>query len=192
MKNLLMGLLVVLALSGCAITEKTDGLVTIEAIGVENEEYAVLKAAGVKHSMIFAIDIGSAEVREIEYWMDHYVDGEQVDSLLALKSLRSDETDENKYQLYFSTNGIQAGEELWTLSLRNNKNVVSGKQQQAQSEHDATMVHMIQKSITGLNDITDLGLLVRGSGSVNAGDDIARTIAENDEVFVIRCKFINS
>lgn len=190
---------VILLIAGCKGDAKTDEFkieeekskITIDSLSSNNDEYTVANAVGVLNPMIFSIDLNEVEVQKISYWIDHYIDGEHVDSFLAMSSEILNEADSIEYQLYFSTTKLESSKERFTVSLRRNKNLSSGSTEYTSLEYDSTITHPINNIVTGLNETTNLGMIVRNKGVEQFGssDDVDRTISENKEVYVFRCMF---
>jgi len=171
--------------------EKKTGPISIQAVSLDDEEYTVLKAGGVQHSMIFLIELGNTQIQEVKYWIDHYRNGEQVNSFLNISSLILPESTSSTYKLYFSTSQMNSKDEIWTMSLRDNKSISSARYDLESIEYDSTIIHPINTIKTDLNEAADLGMIVRNLGmdQFGASDDVNQTIKENKEVYVIRCMF---
>lgn len=171
--------------------EKKVGPISIQSVSIDDEEYTVLKAGGVQTPMIFSVDLGGTPIKEIMYWIDYYRDGEQVNSFLNVSSFIQTESTSSTYKFYFSTSQMYLNNEIWTLSLRENNNLDTGRYELESSEYDSTIIHPIGVISTSLNEAADLGMIVRNLGmeQFGASDDVNRTIKENKEVYVIRCMF---
>lgn len=167
------------------------GHITINSANLDDEEYTVISAVGVRNSMIFLIDMGDVKVNNISFWIDQYIDGEHENTFLNIRSQVFHTSSSSNYKIYFSNNGIDFGKEIWTMALRENKSISSGKYELESSEYDSTIIHPINKITTVLHKSTDLGMVVRNQGAdlFGASDDVNRTIQENKEVYVIRCMF---
>lgn len=186
---------VILLLGGCQGDAQTnqfkENQIIIDSLSSDNEEYVVTKAVGIQNSMIFSIDFNDVAVQYISFWIDHYIDGEHVNSFLKISSEIFDKSDSIEYKLYFSTTELESNKEMFTLALRRNKSVSSARIEHTSLEHDSTIVNPINNIATVLNEITDLGMIVRNQGTeqVGSSDDVERTLSENKEVYVFRCMF---
>lgn len=172
------------------ITEKKVQQIVIEYINYDSEEYSVMKAAGADNVMIFSLDYGDVKAENISYWVDHYQDGKFFEKMLGMGSQI---TTGKKSKLYYSTINMDAKQELWTMSLRQNGNVSSGKNLNTNMDFDNTLIQPInQNSTADLNQIIDLGMIIRNKDktSVSSDQDIEKTIEQNKDVYILRCKII--
>lgn len=170
---------------------KTNNHIVIDAISLLDEEYSILKAAGTNNSMVFQISLGNVNVQKINYWIDYYRDGELFETILNMGSQVPELSESREYRLYLTTTGIHSSQEIWTLALRENGNVSSGQYENKINEFDSTMTHPLHEISTGINEITDLGMIIRNNGKdhIALSNDIKSVIKENQEVYVLRCKF---
>lgn len=170
------------------ITEEKVEQIVIEYINYDSEEYSVMKAAGADNVMIFSLDYGDVKAENINYWVDHYQDGKFSEKML---DMGSQITAGMKSKLYYSTINMDAKQELWTMSLRQNGNVSSGKNLNTNIDFDNTLIQPInQNSTADLNQIIDLGMIIRNKdkNSVSSDQDIEKTIEQNKDVYILRCK----
>lgn len=171
-----------------SIDEKVSQI-SIDAINFDNEEYSIMRATGSNNSMIFLINFGTVNVENIEYWIDHYIDGELTEKVLDMESSL---TSSSTSRLYFSISGVDSSQELWTMAIRQDGNVSSGKYQNMNMDFDSTIAQPLGDITSNLDQIIDLGMLVRNKERNNFGSslDVNKTIDENKEVYVIRCKLV--
>ncbi|WP_454190931.1 hypothetical protein [Paenibacillus sp. Marseille-Q7038] len=170
------------------ITEKEVDQISIEYINFDNEEYSIMKAAGTDHVMIFSIEYRNVDVENINYWIDHYKDGEFSGTMLDMGSQISTDT---KSKLYFSTINMDTKQELWTMALRQNGNISSGKQMNTNMDFDSTITEpTTQNTSADLNQVIDLGMMIRNKDRDSFGsyDDMEKTIEQNKDVYILRCK----
>ncbi|MNO16601.1 hypothetical protein D3C76_62850 [compost metagenome] len=170
--------------------QEIDGI-SIQTLPMEDEEYAVLKAAGAGNSMVFEVNPGETDADQVHYWIDQYIDGERVGSLLGLET-SLDQVKDNSFRLYLTTLGLRDGDEVWTLAFRQKGNVVSTKTEIPKGDFDSMMIHTMQPTTVNPNETTVLGVIVRNKGKdhVESSDDVDAMIRENQEVHVLRCTIV--
>ncbi|MNN15221.1 hypothetical protein D3C81_1283210 [compost metagenome] len=170
--------------------QEIDGI-SIQTLPMEDEEYAVLKAAGAGNSMVFEVSLGETDADQVHYWIDQYIDGERVGSLLGLET-SLDQVKDNSFRLYLTTLGLRDGDEVWTLAFRQKGNVVSTKTEIPKGDFDSMMIHTMQPTTVNPNETTVLGVIVRNKGKdhVESSDDVDAMIRENQEVHVLRCTIV--
>ncbi|MCK8487718.1 hypothetical protein M0651_11080 [Paenibacillus sp. MBLB2552] len=196
-------LVTALVLSGCeGIRSETVDLdnhspkqeingISIQTLPMEDEEYAVLKAAGVGNSMVFDVNPGEIQVDRVHVWIDQYVNGESKGSVLGLETLL-DQAQDNPFRLYLTTPGMNEGDEGWTLAYRKRGNVTSSRFEIPKGDFDSMMIHTMQPTTVNPNETTVLGVIVRNKGKdhVESSDDVDAMIRENQDVHVLRCTII--
>lgn len=170
--------------------QEIDGI-SIQTLPMEDEEYAVLKAAGAGNSMVFEVNLGETDADQVHYWIDQYIDGERVGSLLGLET-SLDQVKDNSFRLYLTTLGLRDGDEVWTLAFRQKGNVVSTKTEIPKGEFDSTMIHSMPSTTVNPNETAVLGVIVRNKGKdhVESSVDVEAMIRDNQEVYVLRCTII--
>ncbi|MCU6713194.1 hypothetical protein M6D81_31300 [Paenibacillus sp. J5C_2022] len=197
--TLLLLLIGVLIISGCKGNtngfkideiESSQNQISIGYINFNDEEYSILKAAGSNNQMIFSINYGNEKVNNITYWIDHYINGELIESLMNMETRISNVSESKDIKIYFTTSEFVSKQEIWTLALRQGGNVSSGKYEIKSIDFDSTITYPLDEISTGLNEIVDLGMLIRNKGknAISSSDDVERTIKENNEVYVLRCR----
>lgn len=193
-------LLAFLVLTGCEagrsetvnldnhLPQKETGAITIQALPMENEEYAVLKAAGTGNAMIFDVILGGTRADRVHLWIDQYVNGVSKGSVLGTET-SLDQSSDPSFRLYYTTLGLSDGVEAWTLAFRQKGNVVSSKAEIPEGEFDSVMTHSMQQATVNPNETAVLGVIVRNKGKdhVESSDDVDAMIRENQEVHVLRC-----
>jgi len=60
--------------------------ITIENLPMDNEEYAILKAAGSDRALVFDVNLGKVQADRVHIWIDDYENGEKVGSLFGMES----------------------------------------------------------------------------------------------------------
>lgn len=170
--------------------QEIDGI-SIQTLPMEDEEYAVLKAAGAGNSMVFEVNLGETDADQVHYWIDQYIDGERVGSLLGLET-SLDQVKDNSFRLYLTTLGLKDGDEVWTLAFRQKGNVVSTKTEIPKGEFDSTMIHSMPSTTVNPNETAVLGVIVRNKGKdhVESSVDVEAMIRDNQEVYVLRCTIV--
>ncbi|MGG3452426.1 hypothetical protein [Paenibacillus rhizolycopersici] len=170
--------------------QEIDGI-SIQTLPMEDEEYAVLKAAGAGNSMVFEVSLGETDADQVHYWIDQYIDGERVGSLLGLET-SLDQVKDNSFRLYLTTLGLKDGDEVWTLAFRQKGNVVSTKTEIPKGEFDSTMIHSMPPTTVNPNETAVLGVIVRNKGKdhVESSVDVEAMIRDNQEVYVLRCTIV--
>lgn len=165
--------------------------ISIQTLPMEDEEYAVLKAAGVGNSMVFDVNPGEIQADQVHVWIDQYVNGESKGSVLGLETLL-DQAQDNPFRLYLTTPGMNEGDEGWTLAYRQRGNVTSSKFEIPKGDFDSMMIHTMQPTTVNPNETTVLGVIVRNKGKdhVESSDDVDAMIRENQEVHVLRCTIV--
>lgn len=170
--------------------EEYSETITIKAVPINDEEYAILKAAGASNAMIFSVDNGHMKVQQLNCWVDRYENGRFVGQLMGLGSKLG--PDDATSKIYVSITDINTEQELWTLAERHKGNISSGKIINTNMDFDSTAILPLNE-ITSLelDKSTDLGVLVRNKGKngFTATPDVEQTIKENKEVYVLRCQF---
>lgn len=193
-------LLTFLFLSGCEagrsetanldnhLPKKETGAIAIQPLPMENEEFAILKAAGSGNTMIFEVNLGETGADRIHFWVDPYVNGESKGSVLGLET-SLEQVSDNPFRLYLTTLDTRNGDEVRTLAFRHKGNVVSSKAESPKGDFDSTMVHSMQPTTVNPNETAVLGVIVRNKGKdhVASSDDVDAMIRGNQEVHVLRC-----
>ncbi|MDU4695317.1 MAG: hypothetical protein E6Y08_05850 [Paenibacillus sp.] len=167
--------------------------ISIQTLPMEDEEYAVLKAAGVGNSMVFEVNPGEIQADRVHVWIDHYVNGESKGSVLGLETLL-DQVQDNPFRLYLTTPVMSEGDEGWTLAYRQKGNVVSSKFEIPKGDFDSTMIHSMPPTTVNPNETIALGVIVRNKGKdhVESSDNIEAIIRDNQDVHVLRCTIIKN
>lgn len=201
MKRIITLLLIIISvcvITGCKQNENNEGSkelenneIVIKALSLEDEEYAIAKSFGAQNPMIFSVSLTDHKVNKIDIWVDQYINGELVNSFMQIGENILSELTSGGYKIYFSTRTTAFNKENWILSVRDGGNMSSSAYDKDNIEFDTTLTLPIDQTSIALNNVADLGLLVRSK--VTSGDaistDIEKTIKENSEVYVIRCKF---
>lgn len=170
------------------IAEEKAGLISIEPILMDKEEYATMQAAGASNIMIFSINYDNVNAQNIKYWIEHYENGQLTGKILDMSSQLQDHAES---KLYFSTVYVDTNNEVWTMAFRQNGTIGSGKYVNKNMDFDSTLVQQVsQIPAFDLNQTNLLGVLVRNKdrNSVGSSDDIEKTIEENKEVYILKCK----
>ncbi|MBM6995212.1 hypothetical protein IM700_005995 [Paenibacillus sp. DXFW5] len=170
--------------------QEIDGI-SIQTLPMEDEEYAVLKAAGAGNSMVFEVNLGEIQADRVHVWIDQYVNGESKGSILGLETLL-DQAQDNPFRLYLTTPGMNEEDKVWTLAYRQRGNVTSSKFEIPKGDFDSMMIHTMQPTTVNPNETTVLGVIVRNKGKdhVESSDDVDALIRENQEVHVLRCTIV--
>ncbi|WP_178024111.1 hypothetical protein [uncultured Paenibacillus sp.] len=165
--------------------------IAIQALPMEDEEFAILKAAGSGNTMIFDVNLGGTEADRVHIWIDQYVKGESKGSVLGLET-SLDRANDNPFRLYLTTLGMRNGDEVWTLAFRHKGNVVSSKTEISKGDFDSAMTHSMQPTAVNPNETAVLGVIVRNKGKdhVESSDDVDAMIRDNQEVHVLRCTIV--
>lgn len=196
-------LLAFLVLSGCEksgsetvnldnhLPEKEIDGISIQTLPMENEEYAILKAAGSGNTMIFDVNLGETGADRVHFWIDQYVNGESKGSVLGLET-SIEEISDHPFRLYLTTLGMRNGDEVWTLAFRHKGNVVSSKTEIPKGDLDSAMTHSMQPTTVNPNETVVLGVIARNKGKdhMESSDDVDAMIRDNQEVHVLRCTIV--
>lgn len=164
--------------------------IKIEPLPMDDEEYAILKATGSDSSLIFDVNLGEVQADRVHFWVEQYVNGEKVGSLLGLET--SLEQVKDTFRLYLTTLGMRNGDEVWTIAFRQKGNVVSSKAEMPKRDYDSAMTHPMTSITANPNETAVLGVIVRnkGKGHMESSDDVDALIRDNQEVHVLRCTII--
>ncbi|WP_127575528.1 MULTISPECIES: hypothetical protein [Paenibacillus] len=165
--------------------------ITIENLPMDNEEYAILKAAGSDRALVFDVNLGKVQADRVHIWIDDYENGEKVGSLFGMES-SIDQVHDNSFRLYLTTLAMGNGDEVWTLAFRQNGNVVSSKTELAKQDYDSAMTHPMTSITANPNETAVLGVIARNKGKdhMESSDDVDALIRDNQAVYVMRCTVI--
>ncbi|EOS56504.1 hypothetical protein [Paenibacillus barengoltzii] len=162
--------------------------ITIENLPMDNEEYAILKAAGSDRALVFDVNLGKVQADRVHIWIDDYENGEKVGSLFGMES-SIDQVHDNSFRLYLTTLAMGNGDEVWTLAFRQNGNVVSSKTELPKQDYDSAMTHPMTSITANPNETAVLGVIARNKGKdhMESSDDVDALIRDNQAVYVMRC-----
>ncbi|MDU0329156.1 MULTISPECIES: hypothetical protein [Paenibacillus] len=165
--------------------------ITIENLPMDNEEYAILKAAGSDRALVFDVNLGKVQADRVHIWIDDYENGEKVGSLFGMES-SIDQVHDNSFRLYLTTLAMGNGDEVWTLAFRQNGNVVSSKTELPKQDYDSAMTHPMTSITANPNETAVLGVIARNKGKdhMESSDDVDALIRDNQAVYVMRCTVI--
>lgn len=192
-KTFLISFFGLLLLTGCSdSTGPIRNEITIHSPGFNDSEYEIIQASGVDGIMSFVMDIPkNLKSEEIEYWIDHYQDGQLKDQAIGLKANLIEGVREIK--LYFSTWELEA-EENWSLYVLQNStqgSVTSGAKRMVQTDEGTSGKFMA----TGEGEVIkegvaiDIGMLTPlEEGTPEATTDILQSIQSHKNVYVLRVK----
>jgi len=165
--------------------------ITIENLPMDNEEYAILKAAGSDRALVFDVNLGKVQADRVHIWIDDYENGEKVGSLFGMES-SIDQVHDNSFRLYLTTLAMGNGDEVWTLAFRQNGNVVSSKTELPKQDYDSAMTLPMTSITANPNETAVLGVIARNKGKdhMESSDDVDALIRDNQAVYVMRCTVI--
>lgn len=196
-----LSIILLLCLSGCSgysdgtiinntQEELTDSspMITVSSLSRESDEYFAMEAAGAGNTMIFVLNTGKQETKEITFWIDHYVEGKFKETITEFGT--STQPDEKQHKIYFSTrSGKDKDHEIWNMAIRS-KGGASATYTELKKSSLVELVSSSDKTTSHLGQVVDLGVVVRNKGnSASATDgDVEDTVNNNTEVYVLRCK----
>lgn len=188
-------ILILLLASGCQNNNKASDAsgnnIQIESLGAEADDIVTLKAGGIAEPLVFELQSDDSSIREIEYWVDYYENGEFVKQLFKMSSsYRSDKPSKNR--LYFSIMPVpELEKEIWTVTFREGKAVLStGRYMVENKESNVKLAYPLHPAAAKKGETVNLAVRVENSTKAGSSADVEEAIRNNEIVYVMRCKLL--
>ncbi|WP_239614692.1 hypothetical protein [Cohnella mopanensis] len=181
----------VLLLMSCRSENNTQSI-TSTLLNQSKSEYSIISATGTNTPMIFSLTSnGSPE--SIEFWVDHYIDGNYQGEILKLHGYTNDKKKETR--LYFFSRNIDANEQMWTLSLRqdseNSVSQVTLKMNNGKSFISNYNVYPKVTIVKGTeNAIGRIVFIGDNAQNIEKDDNEEAVIKKGHEVFIVKCRMM--
>ncbi|PWV94504.1 hypothetical protein DFQ01_13069 [Paenibacillus cellulosilyticus] len=157
----------------------------------EDNEYATMKAAGAVNAIIYDLS-NMQEQTQIEFWIEHYVNGKMQEKLMSFESEVGDPSAGHK--LYFSTMDESNDEQLWTVAFREGNSVASAKGRVKSDAAQSRMMHPVNEILLSTEQETIASIMI-GAGYDNQvipegeqQEEESSVITSFPEVFILMCK----
>ena len=163
---------------------------TIRYVQPPSDEYSAAQSMGATIAFIYEIHSMDASLKQMEYWVEHYIDGARKEDILHSTGVVSGGQD---VKLALGITDVNDVLEMWTLSSRYSGSVMSVKAVRPKEAMGTGMSASVLESDKIVKDQTlNLGVSVRNKGNQNSmvyNGSMEETIQHNDEVFLLKCRF---
>ncbi|RKP55401.1 hypothetical protein D7Z26_09420 [Cohnella endophytica] len=156
-----------------------------------SREFSIMGASGANSTIIYTLGHISEPI-SIEFWLDHYLNGQYKEKILDLQTYLSKSEKENR--LYIFNRTTESTKPLWTITLRQNRDlsVLSNSITQPTADSSVRNFKVYPNLYIKKGKETSLGIIsiILGSNDnqFNVNDSEEETIKKSDEVFIIKCR----
>jgi hypothetical protein len=185
----IISLFLVLLLVSCRSENKTQSI-TSNLLDQSNSEYSIISATETNTPMIFTLK-SNGKPESVEFWVDHYIDGNYQGEILNLRGYTNDKKKETR--LYLFSRNIDENDQTWTLSFRqDSENSVAHTTIKLNSGNSVTSYYDVYPEVTIVKGIEkSIGRIVMigdNAQNIEKNDSEEAVIKKGHEVFIIKCK----